>query len=123
MIQALMRYASIAFSVILLLSFAMFVSDQSKSSSASEVATLNQENSPTTAQQPAAPPPKPATKQHGQPRKAIDGADKQLLKPFNGVVANSKSKWVRKGVPTLLALLVFGLGLSTLAGYAPKPKT
>jgi hypothetical protein len=124
MIQSLLRYTSIVASAILLLSFAMFVTDQSESGTAHEVATLSQENDgPGSVQQPIpAPAPKPAAKRHGQPRKAIDDADKQLLKPFDGLVGSSTSKWVRKGVPTLLALFLFGFGLNLLAGYLPKPK-
>lgn len=123
MLQSLLRYFSIAASAILVLSFVMFVTDQSDAGTAHEVATLNQESDSGTAQQPAAPAPKPVEKQHGQPRKAIDDADKQLLKPFDGVVGSSTNKWARKGVPTLLALLVFGFGLNLLAGYLPKPQT
>jgi hypothetical protein len=123
-LQSLLRYVSIAASLILILSFVMFVSDQSQSGTAHEVATLNSENSSPTAAAPAdAPAPKLPAKQHGQPRKAIDDADKQLTKPFDGVVGNSTSKWVRKGVPTLIALLLFGFGLNLLAGYLPKPQT
>jgi hypothetical protein len=122
MIQSLLRYASIAISAILLLSFVMFVTDQSEAGSANEVATLSQENGTAGTQQPAAPS-KPASEKHGQPRKAIDDAAGKLLQPFDGVVSGSPSKWVRKGVPTLIALLLFGFGLNLLAGYLPKPKT
>src|SRR5205823_5953048 len=117
MFQSLLRYTSIVISGILLLSFVMFVTDQSDAGTAHEVATLSQENDGPGTVQPTAPAPKPAAKQHGQPRKTIDDADKQLLKPFDGLVSNSTSKWARKGVPTLLALLVFGFGLNLLAGY------
>jgi hypothetical protein len=124
MIQSLFRYVSIAVSAILVLSFVMFVTDQSESGTAHEVATLNSENDSPNAQAPVnAAPPKLPAKQHGQPRKSIDDADKQLLKPFDGLVSDSTSKWVRKGVPTLIALLIFGFGLNLLAGYLPKPKT
>lgn len=122
MIQSLLRYASIAICAIVLISFAMFVTDQSQSGSAKEVATLNSEGSGTAQQQPGAPAPKQAAKPHGQPRKAIDDADKTILGPFNGVVSSSSGKWARKGVPSLLALIVFGFGLNVLAGYMPKPR-
>ncbi|MFL5884911.1 MAG: hypothetical protein ACJ77M_07565 [Thermoleophilaceae bacterium] len=120
--QSLLRYASIAISAIVLISFAMFISDQSESGSAKEVATLSSEGPGTAQQQPGAPAPKPAAKPHGQPRKAIDDADKTILSPFDGLVSQSSGKWARKGVPSLLALLVFGFGLNLLAGYLPKPK-
>jgi hypothetical protein len=37
-------------------------------------------------------------------------------------VSSSSGKWERRGIPSLLALLVFGFGLQLLAGYMPKPK-
>ena len=120
MIQTTLRYLSIAITATLVLSFVMFVSDQSASGTAHEVATLNSENDPTTA--PATPAPKPPAKQHGEPRKTIDDVANKLTQPFEGFAGNSKSKWIKKGVPTLIALLLFGFGLSLLAGYLPKPK-
>jgi hypothetical protein len=122
-IQSILRYASIAISVILVLSFVMFVTDQSETGTAHEVATLNSENGPTTTPEAPAQAPKPPAKQHGEPRKTIDDVATKLTKPFDGLVKSSTSKWVRKGVPTLIALLLFGFGLSVLAGYLPaKPR-
>jgi hypothetical protein len=125
MIQSILRYASIAISAIVLLSFAMFVTDQSESGSAKEVARVTQEGygaataqQPAAAEQPAPATPRAAQKEHGQPRRAIDGADKKILAPFDGVVRSSSSEWVRKGVSSLLALAVFGFGLSFLANAA-----
>ena len=100
MLQTLLRYISIVVSAIVVLSFVFFAVDQSKSSSASEVATVGAETSSTTSQaqqqqlqqqqqqQPATPKPKT----HGQPRAAIDDADKQILKPFGGLVTSSGSE-------------------------------
>jgi hypothetical protein len=122
MIQSLLRYASIAICAVVLISFAMFVTDQSETGTAKEVATLNGEGPGTAQQQPGAPAPKPAAKPHGEPRKSIDDADKAILSPFDGLVSQSSGKWARKGVPSLLALIVFGFGLNLLAGYLPKPK-
>ena len=52
-------------------------------------------------------------------REAIDDANDLLLQPFSGLV-NSPSNWVMHGVPALLALLVYGLGLGLLANSLPK---
>lgn len=125
MIQSILRYTSIAVTAVLVLSFVMFVTDQSASGTASEVATLNSENGPTTngpSTNPTAPAPKAPAKDHGEPRRTIDEVAGDLTRPFEGFAGNSKSKWARKGIPTLAALLIFGFGLSLLAGYVPKPK-
>lgn len=51
---------------------------------------------------------------HSGARRALDDADDFLLKPFKDVVQSSDA-WVRRGVPTVLALLLYGLGLGFMA--------
>jgi hypothetical protein len=53
---------------------------------------------------------------HSSVREGVDDVDDALLKPFAGVTSSS-NEWVRRGLPTLLALLVYGLGLGFLARY------
>jgi hypothetical protein len=52
-----------------------------------------------------------------QPRRFIDGAASALTSPFRSLV-HSGSAWVSHGVSTLLALLVYGVGLGFLARYS-----
>ena len=58
----------------------------------------------------------PAAHQPAQPRRFIDNAAKTLTSPFTSIVSSS-SEWVDKGVPTLFAFLVYGVGLGYLARY------
>ena len=51
-------------------------------------------------------------------REYIDDANDVLLRPFAGIVANDRSRWVQRGVPALLGLLVYGFMLGFLARYA-----
>jgi hypothetical protein len=51
-------------------------------------------------------------------REAIDDANDVLLLPFSDVVSSNDS-WAIRGVPTLLGLLVYGLGLGLLANFLP----
>jgi hypothetical protein len=51
-------------------------------------------------------------------REYIDDANDVLLGPFSGLVANDHSRWVQRGVPALLGLLIYGFGLGFLARYA-----
>jgi H+/Cl- antiporter ClcA len=51
-------------------------------------------------------------------RELIDDANDVLLRPFAGLVANDKSRWVQRGVPALLGLLVYGFMLGYLARFA-----
>jgi hypothetical protein len=41
-----------------------------------------------------------------------------LVSPFAFVADGSGSSWMRRGAPAVLALLVYGFGLSFLARYA-----
>jgi hypothetical protein len=52
-----------------------------------------------------------------QPRRFIDGAASDLTSPFHSIV-HTNNQWAVHLVPTILALLVYGLGLGYLARYA-----
>ncbi len=52
-----------------------------------------------------------------QPRKFIDDAAQALTKPFASIVPSS-SAWVSRGVPTILALIVYGVGLGYLSRFS-----
>ena len=58
--------------------------------------------------------PQARASRHSGARRTLDDASNALLKPFKDVVQSSDS-WVRRGVPTVLALLLYGLGLGFLA--------
>ena len=58
---------------------------------------------------------------HGSVREAIDDANDVLLAPFVNLV-DSDSAWVNHGIPALLALLIYGVGLGFLANMLPKPR-
>jgi len=53
----------------------------------------------------------------GQPRRFIDAVAGDLTSPFDSIV-RSDNDWVRRGFPTVVALLVYGLGLGMLSRYA-----
>lgn len=55
---------------------------------------------------------------NGDVREAIDDANDILLKPFAGISESADSRWVQRGVPALLGLLVYGVGLGFLARFA-----
>ena len=112
--SALLRLISVVCSLILLLSFAMFAADQARHGSKTEVAKIAAGDNtpvPTGQRQPAKP------KQHGQFRRAVDGANDKLVSPFSGVVTGS-SGWSRHITLLILGFLVFGVGLGFAARYA-----
>ncbi len=59
----------------------------------------------------------PAVEAKHQPGKFIEQAAGHLESPFTSVVS-STSDWVNHIVPTVLALLVYGVGLGFVARYS-----
>ncbi len=57
-------------------------------------------------------------RQHTTVREAIDDANDVIVGPFAGVTSGTTSTWARRGVPAVLALLFFGVGLGFLARFA-----
>jgi hypothetical protein len=125
MVSSILKLVSLVCCAVLAFSFAAFVSDQAGSGSKQTVAKIASADAPTTA--PVQPNvdvanPDPATerareKRHGALREKLDDANDVLTKPFAGV-ASSGSLWSQRIVSTLLAFLVFGVGLGFLGRYA-----
>lgn len=92
------------------ISFAMFARDQVAGASEHQQSELVA-GTPSTADAPA------LTHRHSQPRRFIDGADKTLTSPFAAIV-QSNDAWVKRGLPTIFALLVYGVGLGFLARFS-----
>jgi hypothetical protein len=116
-LEGLLRTASIVACALVLTSFALFAIDETRDAakqSAAAVAGLEAAGSsdPSTAEERA------RERAHGRARETIDDANDVLVSPFAFVADNSGSSWMRRGAPAVLALLVYGFGLSFLARYA-----
>ena len=109
MIHRVLVTVALVCSGLVLASFVMFARNQISGASKTQVNAI----SSSATSQPAAPPPK----QEAQPGRFINEAASKLTSPFRSVV-QSTSAWVQRGVPTLLALLVYGVGLGFLARYS-----
>jgi hypothetical protein len=105
-VDGALRWAAIVASVFLVTGFVMFASDEMSHASSRQVSYLS------------GAPGKERTREahHSATREAVDDVDDVLLRPFTGV-ANSSNHWIRQGIPTLLALLIYGLGLGFLSRY------
>jgi hypothetical protein len=116
-LEGILRTASIVASALVLTSFALFALDETRDAareSAAAVAGLEAtgESDPSASEERA------RELAHGRVRETIDDADDVLVRPFAFAANNSDSSWVRRGAPAVLALLVYGFGLSFLARYA-----
>ena len=101
---------SFALCGLVLISFGLFARDQLAGASA------NQQNA-IVSSTPTTPAVAPSKTHRGQPRRFIDGAAHALTSPFASIVPSS-DQWVSHGIPTVFALLVYGVGLGFLARYS-----
>jgi hypothetical protein len=97
--------------LLVIASFALFAHDQMAGASQHQQ-TAELPNAAALAPRPAA-----SGKPHAQPRRFIDGAARTLTSPFSSIV-NSNNAWVQHGLPAVLALAVYGLGLGYLARFS-----
>jgi DNA-binding transcriptional LysR family regulator len=90
-------------------SFGLFTRDQLAGAS-------EQQTTEIVAGAPNNPTPVAVVRHHGQPRRFIDGAAADLTAPFRSLL-HTDSVWVTEITETILALLVYGLGIGLLARY------
>jgi hypothetical protein len=126
MIARLITWVSTIAAVVLVVSFGLFAIDQARDGSKQQVAKLGSKLEPSTNASTnvnqADPSPKTERareKAHGKVRETIDDVDDFLVKPFAGVTASSNSIWVQRGIPSLIAFLLFGVALRLIAAYLP----
>src|SRR3954449_5284869 len=124
MIARIAIWVSTIAALVLIVSFGLFAVDQARDGSKQQVAKLGSRLEPTNAQtnvNQADPSPRTERqreRKHGDVREGIDDVNDVLVSPFTGVV-DSNSIWVQRGLPTLIALLLFGVGLRVLAASLP----
>ncbi len=116
MLEGPIRAASILLSVFVVLGFALFAIDETREASRESAAQVADRSA-------AAVDPSPEQERareavHGAPREFIDDVNDVALTPFATLVDDSDSRWVRRGVPALLGLVVYGFGLAMLARFS-----
>ena len=113
----LVRLAAILASACLLIGFSVFALEQAGEGSRTQLEKLEQQlgKPELTSRQERV-----RERRHGFVREGIDDVNDVLLRPFTGII-ESKNPWAIRLVPTILALLIFGVGLGILANYLPRP--
>jgi hypothetical protein len=104
------KIVSFACCALVVLSFTMFARDQMAGASVHQQTELSSPN-------PASSTPTGPSKPEGQPGRFINQMAKTLTSPFDAIVRSSNA-WVQHGLPAIVALLVYGLGLGYLARYS-----
>lgn len=108
-LTALLRVASRVACLIVIVSFALFVVEQASSASSRQQNALLG-----TAVGSVAPSSKHKSSHKSALHRTIDEVAERILSPFSGVTAGDTNQWVIRGVGTLLALLVYGIGIGYL---------
>ena len=119
-IATLVRVLAVSASLLVAAGFVMFALDESDKGSREQISKIDDAMNapdPTTQQEVI------RQRQNVTVREAIDDSNDALLKPFAPLVEDSESSWTRRLVPTVLALLLYGLGGLLLANFLPKPHT
>lgn len=109
-LATVLRIASRIACVIVAVSFGLFVINRTGSASTHQQEALQGTNGGPTATAARA-----APAHESEAHRRIDEVAAQLTSPFATVTAGSTSQWVVRGVGTLLALLVYGIGVGFLA--------
>ena len=112
-VSSLLRLASIVICLITVASFALFVTNQTKSASAHQQQVLN-EADPAAGSSPSSGAAGESVRRESTVHRVIDEASEALTSPFSGITAGSSSAWVIHGADVALALLVYGFGLGFL---------
>src|SRR5919106_4319209 len=115
---SIIRIVAIVLSGFILFGFAFFAADELDRGSKHQQQALDNELAGVNADpNPIAPTPDDEAAReaaHSSFREVIDDVNDLLLGPFVDLV-DSNDAWVERGVPTILALLLYGLGLGILA--------
>ena len=123
---SLIRLMAIACSGLVLLGFAFFATDEMSGASQQQQDALHAE---IRGQEYDPAPIDPATgveldreRRNGVFRETVEDANDVLLGPFATLVDGATDRWVTHGVPAILGLLLYGLGLGMLANMLPKER-
>ena len=110
------RIAAIVASVFVALGWGLFALDQARGASNESVAGIK--GDPATFSDPSPDQERAREKVHSKPREFVDDVNDVLLAPFAWLTDQSGSQWVRRSIPALIALIVYGFGLGFLARFA-----
>jgi hypothetical protein len=123
---SVIRLVAILMSGFVLVGFGFFAVDElDRGSKTQQKALANELDGPSGDAIPIAPAPSDEMAReaaHGDVREVVDDVNDVLLGPFANLV-DSGDAWVVRGIPTLVALLLYGVGLGFLANMLPKHRS
>jgi hypothetical protein len=116
-IERALRLAAVVCSLLVIAGWGWFAIDETSAASAQSQAEIAGQQAASTAS------PDPDQEQdreqvNSKVHEVVDDANDVLLRPFSPLTEGSSSKWVRRSIPAVLALIVYGFGLGLLARVA-----
>ena len=117
MLEKPLRWAAIVCSILVISGWGLFAIDEARSASDQTAQEVAGQRAATQAD-PSPREERARERAHGDVREGIDDANDVLLAPFAGITDSSNSKWTRRSIPALIALIVYGFGLGYLARFA-----
>ena len=99
MIDVALRSVALLSCLVIALSFGLFAAGQASDASHDQASAIVDPGAAAERQREAG---------HTAAREVIDDVDDVLLRPFAALI-DSNSEWVKRGVPALLGLLVYGV--------------
>ncbi len=118
MLERPLRYVAVLASAIILVSFSLFAIDETRSASVQSRAAIAAQEVAGRDPEAAAAVERLRERRHSRVREGIDDANDLLTRPFSPLVRDSGSIWMRRTVPSVLALLLFGAGFAFLARFS-----
>jgi hypothetical protein len=123
---SVIRLAAIVMSGFVLVGFAFFAVDElDRGSKTQQQALANELDGSSSEVIPVAPTPADEAAReaaHGDIREVVDDVNDVLLGPFTNLV-DSEDVWVARGLPTILGILLYGVGLGFLANMLPRHRS
>ena len=119
-IERALRFTAVVCSLLVVVGWGWFAIDETSAASEQSQAEIAGQ----TASRTASPDPDQELdreKVNSKAHEVVDDANDILLRPFSAVAENSSSKWVRRTVPALLALLVYGFGIGHPGAGGGRP--
>jgi hypothetical protein len=116
-LERALRLAAVICSLLVLVGWGWFAADETGAASKTSQAEIAGQGAARTAD-PDPDQERAREKVNGSAHEYVDDANDVLLRPFAGVTSGSSSKWLRRSIPALLALVVYGFGLGLLARFA-----
>jgi hypothetical protein len=119
-VERSLRSLALVIGAVVLMSFTLFAVDETRTASDGTRAAIRAGETYDAFETSAPAPAMERTRErdHGAAREVVDDANDLFVAPFAPLVRGSQSAWVRRAVPSALALLIFGVGLAFLARWA-----